>query len=132
MIPDEFKKKDCALYRNFDLIAKKWTIFILLELFKNPNKKLQYNQILNILPSITPRALSLRLKLLEENKIVSKQTRFNKNQITTFYFLTNGGKKLIPIIIQLQKWGLEFGECKPKKQCNRCDFIDEKFKKLKN
>lgn len=123
MIPEELKGKNCMLYRNLDLIGKKWSIFILLELAKEKNLKIKYNDILKILPSITPRALSLRLKLLEDNGIIKKEILNFNNQINCNYYLSEAGVELIPIIINLQQWGTKHGECEPKKQCIRCDFI---------
>ncbi len=54
---------------------------------------------------ISPRILSKELKELEINDIV-KRTEVGDNLKSVIYSLTEQGEELIPIIMQLQKWGM--------------------------
>lgn len=125
MVPIEFKEKNCLLYKNLDLIGKKWSIFILLYLWSNKDKKVRFNEILAVLPSVTSRALSLRLKLLEDSNIIVNEIELINNLKISKYSLSEGGKELLPIVIEFKKWGEKYGICLAKENCNRCDFIYE-------
>ena len=51
--------EDCAVYKTVDFIGKRWTLLILLELYKGENKWKRYNELKRNLMSITPKILSL-------------------------------------------------------------------------
>ena len=56
---------------------------------------------------ISPRILSKELKELEMYGIISR-TEVNNNLKSVDYALTDIGLELIPIIVQLQKWGTDY------------------------
>jgi len=83
-------------------IGKKFDLMIIKSLSKNKGR-LGFNQILNDNVSINPRTLSTRLKDLEKNKIVTKNLIIG-TPVKTEYALTEKGKKLVPIIKQIEDW----------------------------
>jgi len=83
-------------------IGKKFDLLIIKSLSKNKGR-LGFNQILNDNVSINPRTLSTRLKDLEKNKIITKSLIIG-TPVKTEYALTEKGKKLTPIIKQIEDW----------------------------
>ena len=51
--------KDCSVYKTADFIGKRWTLLILLELYRGKKIK-RYSQIKENLHEITPKMLSTR------------------------------------------------------------------------
>jgi len=97
--------KDCTIHRTMDFIGKKWTLLILLELYKG-NKYKRYSQLKNSLPEITPKMLSARLKELKEQKLINKKvTEF---PLKCDYSLTDSGEDFIRIIKDIKKWSLKW------------------------
>jgi len=70
-----FKKdimdRKCTVYRVSSLIGKKWMLPILLEIGKFESRR--YSEIKKTVPGITPKILSLRLKELEKEEMISKK-----------------------------------------------------------
>ncbi len=85
-----------------DQIGKKFDLLIIKSLSKNKDR-LGFNQILKDTISLNPRTLSTRLKDLETNKIITKSLIMG-TPVKTEYALTPKGKKLVPIIKQLEEW----------------------------
>ena len=85
-----------------DQIGKKFDLLIIKSLSKNKDR-LGFNQILKDTISLNPRTLSTRLKDLETNKIITKSLIIG-TPVKTEYALTPKGKKLVPIIKQLEEW----------------------------
>jgi DNA-binding HxlR family transcriptional regulator len=98
--------KNCTLYKTMDLLGKKWTLPILLELYKK--NCLRYNQLKSCMNNITPKILSLRLKELEKEKLVSKKIDSTIVPIRCEYSLTESSKDFINIIQDIKKWGLKW------------------------
>jgi len=78
----------------------KWKIRLILCLSFEPKR---FNEIKRC-HGISPRILSKELKELEINGIINRN-EVNDSLKTVIYSLTEMGTELIPIIIQLQKWG---------------------------
>ncbi len=78
----------------------KWKMRIILCLASEPKR---FNEIKKC-HNISPRILSKELKELKMNEIITR-TEVNDNLKTVIYTLTEMGNELIPIIMQLQKWG---------------------------
>ena len=104
--------KDCTIYRTANFIGKKWTLLILLELYKGEKKVednwRRYSEIKAGLEKITPKVLSARLKELEKEKMIIKKIDASSFPIKSEYSLTNSGKEFIKIIQQMKKWGLKW------------------------
>jgi len=99
--------KDCTIYKTADFIGKRWTILILLELYKGEKVK-RYSKLKQGLPEITPKILSTRLKELEKNKLISKKIDTSEFPIKCEYSLTKSGEDFIKIIKDIKKWALKW------------------------
>ena len=82
------------------ILNGKWKIRIILCLASEPKR---FNEIKKY-HNISPRILSKELKELEANEIISR-AELGDSLKSVQYSLAELGKELIPIIIQLQKWG---------------------------
>nr|WP_321452553.1 helix-turn-helix domain-containing protein [uncultured Carboxylicivirga sp.] len=80
----------------------KWKMRLILCLSSEPKR---FNEIKKC-HEISPRILSKELKELEINGVVLR-TELNDNLKSVEYSLTDAGKELVSIILQLQLWGEE-------------------------
>ncbi|MDR1682302.1 MAG: helix-turn-helix transcriptional regulator, partial [Candidatus Symbiothrix sp.] len=81
----------------------KWKMRLILCLASEPK---HFNEIWKC-HGISPRILSKELKELELNSILIR-TELNDNLKSVVYSLTEQGVELVPIILQLQKWGTRY------------------------
>jgi len=99
---------DCSIYRTLDFIGKRWTLLIILELYKGKKKEKRYSEIKKGLNGITGKILSMRLKELERQGLVRKMVDDSKYPIKSEYELTKAGREFIPIIKDIKKWSLRY------------------------
>ncbi len=96
-----------------DILGQKWNIPILLELINAMNSKsksLNYTDLRNLIPDISTKVLAMRLKFLVEEGVVTKIP----NEVTpkkVRYKLSESGRALIPILDDLRKWSIQYGDC---------------------
>lgn len=117
--------KDCAVYRTVDFIGKRWTLLILLELYKGKNKWKRYSEIKKSLDGITPKILSMRLKELEKNKLIENIVDVKQFPIKSEYSLTKRGEDFIGIIKNIKKWSLKWkgsNRLCEEKDCKICNL----------
>lgn len=115
----------CTVYKTVDFISKKWTLLILLELYKGEQEKKRYSEIKDHMENITPKILSARLKELEEQGLIKRKVDASKFPVKVEYSLTNSGRDFIPIIKQIKKWALQWKphfELCEKMECKHCDL----------
>ncbi|MEH6681068.1 MAG: helix-turn-helix domain-containing protein [Sediminicola sp.] len=84
-----------------NIIGGQWALVICSWLFEG---KRRFGQLKKLLPNITERMLTLQLRKLEENNIVTR-TVYAEVPPRVEYELTAIGHELRPIIKQLEKWG---------------------------
>jgi DNA-binding HxlR family transcriptional regulator len=87
--------------KTLKIIGSKWTILLLHELCGGTKR---FGELQKLLPGISPKTLSLRLKELEKEKLVFKKI-FPEIPLRVEYTLTEKGKSLKEIILKMQKWG---------------------------
>src|SRR5437588_11753316 len=91
----------CALYhRAIELIGKRWTGAIVLVLLDGP---LHFSGIKQLVPELSDRLLSERLKELEAEGIVER-TVFDGAPVRVEYSLTEKGRALEPSVRALKSW----------------------------
>ena len=93
----------CAVIATLRLFATKWKPCIICYLAEQP---MRYNDLYRIIPNISRKILSEHLKELELDKIVARKQYDEKLQRVE-YDLTERGRSLLPILDQLQDWGLQ-------------------------
>jgi DNA-binding HxlR family transcriptional regulator len=100
----KFKEKEypCCASLTMGIIGGKWKIVILFHLI---NKTLRYNELRKEMPIVTERTLSLQLKTLEKDGVISRKVYTSKPPLKVEYSLTEFGKTLIPLIQAIANWG---------------------------
>lgn len=116
--------ESCTIYRTIDFISKKWTLLILLELYKSQGKK-RYSELKHSLLDITPKILSARLRELERQGLVRKDIDARTFPVKCEYSLTENGRDFIRIIKDIKKWSLQWKyhnkECE-QQDCKHCEL----------
>ena len=92
----------CSVIATLKLFATKWKPCILCYLAEKP---MRYNELYRIIPNISRKMLSEHLKELEINAIIARVQYDDKLQRVE-YSLSEKGRSLLPILDQLQNWGL--------------------------
>ncbi|MBN1540200.1 MAG: helix-turn-helix transcriptional regulator [Candidatus Thermoplasmatota archaeon] len=100
--------EECTVYRTIDLVAKKWSMVILLEIYRSGGGPKRFTEIKNGLCDITPKVLSQRLKELEEAGLLTKEVDASKVPIKAEYDLTPSGVELIEVVKQFKCWALKW------------------------
>ncbi|AOM79507.1 winged helix-turn-helix transcriptional regulator [Pedobacter steynii] len=96
------KAYPCTISLAMDLIGGKWKAVILYHL-KDVEKR--YNELRKEVPNITEMTLSLQLKQLEKDGLVSRKVYGNKPPVKVIYSLTDFGKTFIPVLETITEWG---------------------------
>lgn len=92
----------CTVSVAMDLVGGKWKVVILYHLRAAPKR---YSELRKELPGVTERTLSLQLKQLEEDGLVSRQVYGEKPPIKVVYSLTDFGKSFAPVLDAILGWG---------------------------
>ena len=91
----------CSLYhRAVELVGKRWTGAILLVLMDGP---LRFSEIGQLVPALSDRLLSERLKELEAEGIVERHVD-GRGPVKVEYGLTDKGRALEPAVRALKSW----------------------------
>jgi DNA-binding HxlR family transcriptional regulator len=117
--------ENCTVYKTMDYLSKKWTLLILLELYKGLSEKKRYSEIKKRIPNISPKILSTRLKELESQGIIVKNTDITSFPIKCEYGLTESGKDFIKILKDIKNWALQwniYSEICSVQDCKDCDL----------
>ena len=95
----------CSLYhRAIELVGKRWTGAILLVLLDGP---LHFSGIRQLVPELSDRLLSERLKELEAEGIVERRV-LDGSPVRVEYSLTSKGRALEPTLGALKDWAQEY------------------------
>ena len=93
---------ECPIKKTAQFIEGKWTTLVIRELL--PGKK-RYSEIQKALSGISPKILTARLRLLEENHLLTR-TVYPTVPPTTEYELTSLGQKLEHVLMAMAKFGV--------------------------
>ena len=93
--------ESCPVCRTADIVCGKWTLLLVRELSEGCSR---FCELERSLTGISPRTLSLRLRALEEEGIVKRQT-FPEVPPRVEYALTEKGQALLPIIDGMRTYG---------------------------
>lgn len=96
---------ECPLVYAMELVGSKWKMPILWNLTYNGG--MHYNELKRSVTGITNTMLTKCLRELEEAKVI---VRVSDNGVppSVIYYLSDIGKKLIPSLNGLYKWGEEY------------------------
>lgn len=96
--------KNCPIEFALNCLGKKWTLHIIRDLFTG---KSRFKDFLHENPKLSTKMLSLRLKELQEMGVIQKVI-IQTTPVLIEYHLTEKGKSLKPILIDLLKFSIEF------------------------
>ena len=95
---------DCPVCRTADIVCGKWTLLVIRDL---ADGRQRFGELERSLEGISPRTLSLRLRSLEEEGIVARQT-YPEVPPRVEYVLTPKGLALLPLIEDMRAFGREW------------------------
>lgn len=96
------KTYPCSVSLTMDLVGGKWKAVILYHL-KDSEKR--YSELRKEMPAITEMTLSLQLKQLEKDGLVSRKVYGKKPPVKVVYNLTDFGKSVVPVLEAITDWG---------------------------
>ena len=107
-----------------DLIGGKWKLVILWHLRRGTRR---FSEIKGKLGNITQKILTLQLRELEEAGLISRVT-YPVVPPKVEYSLTEKGKELLPILLNMYYWAFSYGEDNDIKVKPKTDLgIDEEI-----
>jgi len=92
----------CTVSVAMDLVGGKWKAVILYHL---RDEEKRYNELRKALPGVTERTLSIQLKQLEEDELISKKVYGKKPPLKVVYSLTEFGQSCTPLLNAILGWG---------------------------
>lgn len=91
----------CPRYHHaVELIGKRWTGAIVRTLMTGPRR---FNELLAVIPGISDRLLTERLRELEAESIVKREV-FPESPVRVTYELTCSGHELGPALDEIARW----------------------------
>ena len=110
MPKDRTNKVSCSNYRceievTLELISGKWKSLILWNL--GNHEVIRFNEFRRITPEITQKMLTQQLRSLEADGLINRKV-YNQVPPMVEYSLTEEGKKLMPILEQMDEWGKKY------------------------
>jgi DNA-binding HxlR family transcriptional regulator len=91
----------CPVCRTAEIVCGKWTLLLVRDLAAGTSR---FCELERSLAGISPRTLSLRLRALEDEGVVERQT-FPEVPPRVEYALTEKGRALLPIIDDMRAYG---------------------------
>ena len=99
---EDIAGKRCGLKRVLDLIGGKWKVLILCLIDRN--EVVRYGELRRGIYGITNTMLATSLKEMEADGMVLR-TQYDEMPVRVEYRLTDKAKSIIPILLELKKWG---------------------------
>ena len=100
------KEYPCSTSLTMKYIGGKWKAVILIHLVE----KKRYSELRKLLPMVTERTISLQLKELEEDGLITRKVFTSKPPLKVEYEMTEFGRTLIPLLKAMSDWGKETAE----------------------
>jgi DNA-binding HxlR family transcriptional regulator len=97
----------CSVAACAEIIGSKWTALLVHDLSEGPRR---FSELERACPGISPRTLSERLRVLEEEGIVLRQS-YPESPPRVEYELTQKGVALLPIIDAMRAFGHSWLVC---------------------
>lgn len=98
-------RSECVFSNALEIFGDKWTLLIVRDMFFF--NKHEYKEFLSSPESIATNILSDRLKRLVASDIVAERLH-SDNRSRKLYFLTDKGKDLLPVLMEVAKWGRKY------------------------
>lgn len=95
-------RDDCPMRRTLELLSGKWRTHIIYELCRRPSCR--FGELQKAVSRITNTMLASTLRDLEKLGIVHRE-QFNEIPPHVEYSLTEKGRALLPVFLELARWG---------------------------
>jgi DNA-binding HxlR family transcriptional regulator len=95
--------QSCPIARTLDVIGDRWTLLIIRDLFMGLTK---FSEFRDASPAPPPKVLSARLKMLTDEGLIERNL-YSEHPLRADYRLTERGRTLLPVLLEIGKWGLE-------------------------
>lgn len=102
LLPD-VKFAQCPIKTSLGVLGKKWTMLVLRDIGILGVDR--FNRLLDSIPGLTPRVLSMRLKELEKEGFIQCIEEGKKSSMIVRWTLTEKGRDAIPILLQFTVFG---------------------------
>lgn len=110
----------CTVNLTVRYIARKWTLLILLELYKGKDHTRRFSELKGCLPGITQKVLSVRLKELEKEGLIENRIDSTSFPVKSEYTLTDSGLEIIDIVKGMKRWALKWKISNIECSCQDC------------
>src|SRR5580765_7805772 len=97
----------CAVAATAEIIGAKWTALLVHDLSEGPRR---FSELERSCSGISPRTLAERLRALEQEGIVARES-FPESPPRVEYSLTDKGRSLLPIIDAMREFGHTWLDC---------------------
>ena len=94
----------CGVAATAEIIGAKWTALLVHDLSEGPRR---FSELEHSCAGISPRTLSERLRVLEDEGIVERRS-YAESPPRVEYELTDKGEALLPIIAEMRRFGHEW------------------------
>ena len=94
-------EQTCSLAFGLDILGERWTLLLVRELLLGPQR---FSDLLDSLEGIGPNTLATRLRGMESDGLVQKR-RLPPPAASTVYELTERGRALEPVLLEMARWG---------------------------
>jgi len=98
----------CTVNMTVKYLTRKWTLLIILELYKGPKHTRRFSELKDSLGDITQKILSERLRELESEGILVRKVDASTFPVKSEYTLTKSGLELVDVIRGIKMWALKW------------------------
>jgi DNA-binding HxlR family transcriptional regulator len=113
-------QEECTVNQTVRYIARKWTLLVLLELYKGERHKRRFSELKRCLDGITQKVLSSRLKELEKEGLIENTVDASSFPVRSEYVLTESGLEIVDIIKDIKQWALKWKLTNIDCECQDC------------
>ena len=99
----------CPVAHALEVVGDRWSLLIVRDLLQKPQR---FTDLLHNSNNITPKWLTIRLRKLEQAKIVEREKKSDRREV--WYKLTPSGQDLRPVVDSLWDWGLRYAMWLPR------------------
>src|SRR5712691_2663832 len=104
---DVHDHRSCSVAACAEIIGAKWTALLIHDLSEGARR---FSELEHACPGISPRTLSERLRVLEQEELVVRHS-YPESPPRVEYTLTEKGRGMLPIIGAMSQFGHEFILC---------------------
>jgi DNA-binding HxlR family transcriptional regulator len=98
----------CTVNKTVRYLTRKWTLLIILEIYKGDGYSRRFSDLRDALAGITSKTLSERLKELETEGLVIHRIDATSFPVKSEYILTESGLEIIEIVKDIKTWALKW------------------------